>query len=154
MADAKPKMVGQYTLNGESISHARTDIETRDVDVTIDEPTQRGGTNMGLSPTETLVASLIGCTNVIGQRAGEKHGVHFEDLTVDALADFDRRGVMFEEEIEVPFPKIVLTIKGKADVDDATLEKVKTDLAKFCPIAKVIRASGTAIEEVWEISKP
>jgi len=99
MADAKPKMVVQYTLNGESISHARTNIETRDVDVTIDEPTQRGGTNMGLSPTETLVASLIGCTNVIGQRAGEKQGVHFEDLTVDALADFDRRGVMFEEEI-------------------------------------------------------
>ena len=67
MADAKPKMVVQYTLNGESISHARTDIETRDVDVTIDEPTQRGGTNMGLAPTETLVAALIGC----GEREAE-----------------------------------------------------------------------------------
>jgi putative redox protein len=97
MADAKPKMIVQYTLNGEYISHARTDIETRDVDVTIDEPTQRGETNMGLAPTETVVAALIGCNNVIGQRAGEKHGVHFKDLTVDALADFDRRGVMFEE---------------------------------------------------------
>ena len=97
MADAKPKMIVQYTLNGEYISHARTDIETRDVDVTIDEPTQRGETNMGLAPTETVVAALIGCNNVIGQRASEKHGVHFKDLTVDALAEFDRRGVMFEE---------------------------------------------------------
>ena len=61
---------------------------------------------------------------------------------------------MMQEEVDVPFPKITLTIKAKSDVDDATLEKVKTDLGKFCPIAKVIRGSGTEIEEVWEISSP
>lgn len=154
MATVKPKTVVQYTLTGDSISHARTDIETRDVDVTIDEPTARGGTNMGLSPTESLVAALIGCTNVIGQRVGESHGVHFQDLTIEALADFDRRGVMMQDEVDVPFPKIVLNISAKADVDDATLDKVKTDLARYCPIAKVIRGSGTVIEENWNITKP
>jgi len=154
MATVKPKMVVEYTLTGNCISHARTDVETRDVDVTIDEPVARGGTNMGLSPTESLIASLIGCTNVIGQRVGESHGVHFKDFHIEALAEFDRRGVTMQEEIDVPFPKIVLTISGKADVDAATLEKVKTDLGKFCPIAKVIRGSGTVIEEVWDISKP
>ena len=154
MATVKPKTVVQYTLTGNSISHARTDVETRDVDVTIDEPTARGGTNMGLSPTESLVASLIGCTNVIGQRVAEANGVHFQDFGIVALADFDRRGVMMQEEIDIPFPKIVLTISGKADVDEATLEKIKTDLGKFCPIAKVIRGSGTIIEETWNISKP
>jgi uncharacterized OsmC-like protein len=154
MATVKPKTIVQYKLTGNSISHARTDVETRDVDVTIDEPTERGGTNMGLSPTESLIASLIGCTNVIGQRVGEAHGVHFKDFGIEAIADFDRRGVMMQDEVDIPFPKIVLTISGKADVDEATLEKVKTDLGKFCPIAKVIRGSGTVIEEIWNISKP
>ena len=154
MATVKPKTVVTYKLTGNSISHARTDVETRDVDVTIDEPTERGGTNMGLSPTESLVASLIGCTNVIGQRVAEANGVHFQDFGIEALADFDRRGVMMQDEVDVPFPKIVLTISGKADVDEATLEKIKTDLGKFCPIAKVIRGSGTEIEEIWNISKP
>ncbi len=154
MATVKPKTIVQYTLTGNSVSHARTDVETRDVDVTIDEPTERGGTNMGLSPTESLIASLIGCTNVIGQRVGEAHGVHFQDFAIEALADFDRRGVMMQDEVDIPFPKIVLTISGKADVDEATLEKVKTDLGRFCPIAKVIRGSGTVIEEIWNISKP
>jgi uncharacterized OsmC-like protein len=51
---------------------------------------------MDPAPTETLVTAFIGCTNVIGQRAGEKRRGHFEDLTVDAVADFRRRGVMFE----------------------------------------------------------
>ncbi len=154
MATVKPKTVVQYKITGESVSHSRTDIETRDVDVTIDEPLARDGTNMGLAPTETLIAALIGCTNVIGQRVGEAHGVHFDDLRIDALADFDRRGVMMQEEVEVPFPKITLTISGISDVDPATLEKVKTDLGRFCPIAKVIRAAGTDIEEIWDISKP
>lgn len=154
MATVKPKTVVQYKLTGESVSHSRTDIETRDVDVTIDEPIARDGTNMGLAPTETLVAALIGCTNVIGQRVGEAHGVHFQDLTIEAVADFDRRGVMMQEEVDIPFPKIVLTISGKADADAATLDKVKTDLARFCPIAKVIRGSGTEIEEIWNISNP
>lgn len=154
MATVKSKTVVQYKLTGNSISHARTDVETRDVDVTIDEPTERGGTNMGLSPTESLVASLIGCTNVIGQRVAEAHGVHFQDFGIECIAEFDRRGVMMQEEVDVPFPKIVLTISGKADVDDATLEKIKTDLGKFCPIAKVIRGSGTVIDEIWNISKP
>ena len=154
MATVKPKTTVQYTITGNCISHSRTDVETRDVDVTIDEPLARGGTNMGLSPTESLIASLLGCTNVIGQRCGEAHGVHFEDFHIEALAEFDRRGVMMQEEIDIPFPKIILTISGKADVDDATLEKVKTDLGKFCPIAKVIRGSGTVIEEIWNIARP
>ena len=49
-----------YTLRGTSPSHGRTDITTRDVNLTTDEPTERGGTNMGMSPTETLFAALVG----------------------------------------------------------------------------------------------
>ena len=153
MVTITPKTVVQYKMSGKAASHSRTDIETRDVSVTIDEPIARQGTNMGLAPTETLIAALIGCTNVIGQRVGETHGAHFDDLKIDAVAEFDRRGVMLQEEIEVPFPKITLTISGKSSADAATIEKVKTDLAKFCPIAKVIRAAGTEIEEIWNIEK-
>ena len=46
-------------LEGSSKSHARTDILARDVESVIDEPVARGGTNLGLTPTETLVAALI-----------------------------------------------------------------------------------------------
>lgn len=154
MANVQPRTVVQYRIAGNAVSHSRTDIETRDVDATIDEPVERDGTNMGLTPTETLVAALIGCTNVIGQRVGEANGVHFEDLRIDAVAEFDRRGVTMQEEIDVPFPKITLTITAKSNADSGALEKVKADLKRFCPIAKVIRAAGTEIVEVWNISPP
>ena len=74
-------------------------------------------------------------------------------MTVDAAAEFDRRGTTMTEEIEVPFEKITLTINLTTDASDEDLEKAKTDLQKFCPIAKVIRNAGTPIEEIWNVTK-
>ena len=62
-------------LDGSSKSHSRADIIVRDVESVIDEPIARGGTNLGLSPTETLVSSLLGCTNVITHRIIGKNGI-------------------------------------------------------------------------------
>ena len=154
MATVKPKMVNTFTITGDCVSHARTDVEVRDVDVTIDEPAQRGGTNMGLTPVETLMAALLGCTNVIGHKCADKHGVEFEGMSVSADVSFDRSGTQLQEEIAVPFPKIVLKIDVTTGADEAAIENVKSDLGKFCPLAKVLREAGTEIEEVWTVTRP
>ncbi len=152
MANVRMKTVVDMKMTGQAQSHARTDVAVRDVSSVIDEPEARGGTNQGLTPTETLVASLVGCTNVITQRIAHGMDVKIADLKVDADAKFDRRGVALEEEIEVPFPTITLNIAIKTDASADQLEAIKADLQKFCPIAKVIRNSGTEIVENWSVS--
>src|SRR6516164_11118792 len=57
-----------------------------------------------------MIASLLGCTNVILNRVAEKNHVEVQALSLAAEASFDRRGVMLEEEVAVPFPEIRLTI--------------------------------------------
>lgn len=147
----KMKTTVDLLLNGSVANHARTDITARDLTVCIDEPLARGGTNLGLTPTETLVSALIGCTNVISQRIAHRDGVSFGDMTINATAKFDRRGVSLEEEIEAPFVSIALDITVKTDATEAQLDRIKTDLARFCPIAKMIRAAGTPITETWTV---
>ncbi len=154
MVTIKPKTVVRMKLKGESTSHARTDISTRDVETTIDEPEARGGTNMGLSPTETLMASLIGCTNVIAHKCADRHGVDIKAMSIDLEAAFDRRGVTLQEELDVPFPEVTMKIDLTTAADDAAIERMKTDLNRFCPVSKVIRQSGTQINEVWTIRRP
>ena len=88
-------------VEGSSKSHSRADIISRDVESVIDEPEVRGGTNLGLTPTETLLASLIGCSNVITHRIAEKKGVKIEYLDITANAKFDKSGASIIEEIEV-----------------------------------------------------
>ena len=152
MAEARPKTEVTMRMSASCPHHARSDISVRDLESVIDEPAERGGTNLGLTPTETLIASLIGCTNVITQRISEGYGLHIDAMNIDAQAQFDRRGVMLQEEIGVPFPEITLTISIATPDPASDFDKVRADLGKFCPIAKVIRQSGTVINENWEIS--
>ena len=153
MVTVRPKTTVRQHITATCPTHSRTDLQVRDLESVIDEPEERDGTNLGFTPTETLVASLIGCTNVISHKIAHKHGIAFDDMTVEAEATFDRRGAMLEEEIQVPFPKIVLTINVRTGASDAEMEKVKTELPKFCPVSKVIREAGTVVEEVWNVTR-
>ena len=119
----------------------------------IDEPAARGGADLGPTPIETMIAALLGCTNVILNRVAEKHDVIVKDLSLRAEASFDRRGVMLDEEVAVPFPEIRLMINLTTAASDAQVDRVKSDLGKFCPVSKVIRQSGTKLEEIWNITR-
>lgn len=140
------------TINCESPSHSLSKCSIRDVEFHIDEPIERGGTNLGPSPTETAIAALVGCTNVISNKCADKLGIDIGQLTIEAKYDFDRRGVLLTEEVEVPFPKIVLEIVADGPATEAELQQVAVELAKYCPIAKVFRHAGTVIEEHWSKS--
>ena len=136
-------------LEGSSKSHSRADIIARDVESVIDEPVARGGTNLGLSPTETLMSSLIGCTNVITHRIMEKMGFKINSLDIKSKTLFNKDGVSLIQEVEVPFPEITLDIAISTNASESDLVEVQKQLAKYCPIAKVIRNSGTVINENW-----
>ena len=154
MVSVTQKMVVTQKLEGRCTSHSRTDVTVRDRSVVIDEPVERGGTNQGFTPTETLMASLIGCTNVITHKVAAKNGVGIKSMNVRLEAQFDRRGVMLQEELDVPFPSATLTIDLETDADTAAVERVKRELAMFCPVSKVFRAAGIDLREVWNVSRP
>src|SRR5688500_20262626 len=59
MVTVTQKTVVTQRLQGRCTSHSRTDVTVRDRSMVIDEPLERGGTNHGFTPTETLMASLI-----------------------------------------------------------------------------------------------
>ncbi len=136
-------------VEGSSKSHSRADIISRDVESVIDEPEIRGGTNLGLTPTETLLASLIGCSNVITHRIAEKQGVKIETLEITADANFDKSGASIIEEIEVPFPEVMLNINIKCNANENQFNNIKKQLKMYCPISKVITNSGTIMTENW-----
>ena len=146
----KSEVIMSMSATGET--HARTKINIRDVSSVIDEPEARGGTNQGLTPTETLMASLIGCTNVISKRIAHKMGIELGEMDIQLSAKFDRRGTLLEEEIDVPFSEVTMDIEIDTDATEEQINMLKIDLAKFCPIAKVLRGSGVNIIENWIIN--
>ena len=149
MVNAKPNLVVPLRVTSKCPSHARSDISVRDLSFSIDEPEQRGGTNSGPSPTETALAALIGCTNVIGHKCAKKLNHDIGHLSFKLRCEFDRRGVTLEEEIDLPFRKIDMTIESDGTASQAQLDEVAKEVAMYCPLSKLFRQSGTVINENW-----
>ena len=146
----KMKTVVTYRATATCPTHARTEIPVRDLSVVIDEPTERGGTNLGPTPTETAMTALIACTNVIGHKNAHRLGVDLGEITIDANCKFDRRGVLMEEEIDVPFPEITLTVNCVTSASQADLDLVGIETSKYCAIAKLFEAAGTDLTVNWK----
>lgn len=146
-----PKMKTVVQLHAEATcpSHSRADIAIRDLTFSIDEPLERGGGNSGPTPTDTALAALIGCTNVIGHKCAAKLGIDIGHMKVDATCAFDRRGVTLSEEIDVPFQRIDLDIEIDGDASDGDLKTLAAEVQKYCPLSKLFRAAGTEIVERW-----
>ena len=149
MVSIRPKTKVQIKAEARCPTHAKSEISMRDLVQIIDEPTERGGTNEGPSPTETALGALIGCTNVIGHKCAKSLGIDIGHLNISASCDFDRRGVLLTEEIETPFTHIHLRIEADGPASQNDLQKVSKEVAKFCPLAKLYRNAGTTIEEEW-----
>ncbi len=137
-------------VTGNCPSHSLTQISVRDVSAQIDEPLERGGTNAGPTPTDTALAALIGCTNVIGNKCADKLGVDIGHLQISATCDFNRLGVTLSEEIDVPFETINLVVICDGTASEAELEQVKTEVSKYCPLSKLFRQAGTVLNEEWK----
>ena len=142
-----------YHLSGIATSPGRTDISTRDVSTVTDEPTERGGTNTAPSPTETLMAALIGCTNNIATKIAKSMDLTFKVNEIQCEAEFDRRGVLLDERVEVPFPNVKLIIDVETNASDEQLETIRERLPRYCPVSMVMRQSGTNIIEEWKVSR-
>jgi putative redox protein len=154
MLNIRPKTTVKMRMQGEAISHSRTDVSARDLTSTIDEPAERGGTNLGFSPTETFAAALVGCTSVISHKIAHRMGIEFKAMSIRLEADFDRRGVTLLEEVAVPFPAMTLHIDVTTTATPEQMAQLQSELAMFCPIATLVRASGTQLTEVWNINLP
>ncbi len=136
-------------LSGRGTSHSRSETGTDGLSIVIDEPVARGGTNEGPSPTATAYAALIGCTNVIGNKCANKLGVDIGHLSFEMEVDFDRRGVLLMEEVDVPFKAIRLTVTSDGGASEAELAAVAAETDKFCPISKLYERSGTDLTVTW-----
>ena len=152
MVAIREKTMVTIDLDGRCETGTLTRVRIREHEITIDEPVAGGGTDLAPTPLGTLLASLIGCTNVILHKIAKRDGVPIEDMNVTVRAILDRRGTTLQEEVAVPFPDIALGISFATAASPGQVAQLRTDLGRFCPVAKILRQAGTRIEETWNVT--
>ena len=150
MVQIKPKTKVKFRLHADCTSHSRAGVKVRDVGFTIDEPAERGGTNEGPSPTETAVAALVGCTNTISHKCAKALGIDIGNLEISAVCELDRRGVILQEEVDVPFQKIEVDVLYSGSATQEEAERVARETEKYCAVSKLFRMAGTELTHKWQ----
>ena len=129
-------------------SHARS----RDVDMIIDEPLERGGTNDGPMPVEMVFAGLAGCTHVISNKLAVANDVVIEEMEIDIVTTMDSHGTRLIHPIDVPFPKVVININATMSGHPENINEIVTKLSQHCAVAMMLRQSGSEVVENWTIN--
>lgn len=145
----KLKTTVRLKAEAECPSHSLAKVAVRDLTFAIDEPTERGGTNLGPTPTDTALGALAGCTNVIGHKCAKALGIDIGHLAISLSCEFDRRGVTLSEEIDVPFKAIEQTVVCSGSATTAELATLAAEVDKYCPLAKLFAGAGTKVNTIW-----
>jgi putative redox protein len=143
--------LNQLMVEGTSETRSRLRMRVRDLEQVIDEPEARGGTNLGVAPTEAALGGLLGCINVVARRFAEKKGFEVTRLEVEATAHFDPRGSRLVAPVEVPFPLIEMTVVIKTSASPTDAAALRDDIPAYCPIWQLFARSGTRFDVDWQI---
>ena len=125
---------------------------SRDVEMIIDEPIERGGTNEGPMPVEMVFAGLAGCTHVISNKLAKANDVVIEDMEVDIVTTMDSHGTRLIKPIDVPFPKVTINITATMSGHPENIDEIVTKLRSHCAVAMMLRQSGSEVIENWTIN--
>ena len=118
-------MKARARRNGGKFRH---DIEIRDHESVVDEPTDQGGEDSGPNPQELMAASLASCTAITMEMYAERKGWDIGEVVVDVDYEPAQRGSPTKFEMVVRLPK---------ELPEEQREKLMQIAAK-CPVHRTL----------------
>jgi putative redox protein len=113
-------------------------VQVRDHELTIDEPIEDGGEDVGPSPQELLAASLASCTAVTMEMYAARKGWDIGPVEVDV--DYNRadRGAP---------TKFELVMRLADDVPEERVERLRVIAAK-CPVHRALEGEVMFVQRL------
>lgn len=148
----KEKQIWTFRVTGHQETGTKSVVRARDVEMVIDEPIERGGTNLGPMPVETMIAGLVGCTHVISNKLARANDVDITEMDIDVVTTMDSRGTRLVEPIDVPFPDVKISITAQMTGTDEGITAVVEKLRHHCAVSKMLQMSGSRVTEAWTIN--
>ena len=115
------------------------DVEVDGHSLTVDEPEDEGGTNLGPSPTRLLTASLASCTAITMEMYAGRKGWDVGDLEVVVEADTEAKPAKFEVLLKLP-----------ANLDDEQVRRLQV-IAHKCPVHRILLAEAEIVDRIERV---
>jgi putative redox protein len=137
-ADAeKSKLVFKTSSN--LVGRFRSDVEIRDHTLTIDEPKNIGGSDLGPSPVEVVLAALGSCQEITYRAYATALGIELDKVSVEIEGDIDFRGFFgVDDSVRSGYNNIRAVVKIASDAPAEELEKLREMVNSHCPVLDML----------------
>lgn len=117
----------------------RSDVKIRDHVLTIDEPTTIGGSDLGPSPVEIVLAALGSCQEITYRAYATAMGIKFDKVSVEIEGDIDFRGFFaVDDSVRPGYDDIRAVVKITSDAPADQLEKLREVVNAHCPVLDML----------------
>lgn len=148
----KEKPIWTFRVSGTHESPTKSRVRARDVEMVIDEPIERGGTNEGPMPVEAMIMGLVGCTHVISNKLARANEVEIAAMDIEVITLMDSHGTRLIKPIDLPFPEVHIAIIAEMNGAPEAVAEVTRKLRDHCAVSKMLQMSGTKVTESWTIN--
>lgn len=112
--------------------------QSRNFEVTIDEPKYLGGTDTAMNPVELLLCALGACQSIVARVYAPKFNIQLEDFRVELEGDLDTDGFMNKSDVRPGYSDIRYHIHIKADAPYEQVEEFIEFVERLCPVGDTI----------------
>jgi len=113
--------------------------DVRGFKVIADEPKALGGTNMGISPVESLLCALGACQCMTARFFAMLLKIDLTQYHVDIEGDVDARGFLNADSgIRPGFQEIRLTVHVKANAPPENIAELLALVESRCPVGETV----------------
>ncbi|MBK5242244.1 OsmC family protein [Clostridium sp.] len=112
----------------------QVETNARGFKILIDEPEDLGGTNVGMSPVETVLCALGACQAIVASAFAKAQKFSCEEFHVELEGDLDPDGFMGLADVRNGFQEIRYTMHFKTNETQEKTEAFAQFIESRCPV--------------------
>lgn len=129
--------MSKFNVTAQLDEGLRVKCSARDFDIILDEPKNLGGTDLGMTPVEALLAALGACKVIVGSMYAKQRKINLNDIRVELEGDLAKPKVG-DKDPRIGFTKIVSSYYIDADNTDEEIAEFVKFIDKSCPVADTL----------------
>ena len=134
------KTRAEISVQSRQVGGFRSEVKIRDFTITIDQPENFGGTNLGPKPSEYVLAALAACQEVTYRLFADGMGIPLHGVTVKLTGVSDLRGFLaLDDSIRPGFQEIHGEVILDSTASPEQLAELKEKVDKHCPVLDDLR---------------
>ncbi len=112
----------------------KVETQSRTFKIIQDEPKELGGTDLGMSPVETLLCALGACQAIVASAFAQLHQINLEGFHVEIEGDIDLDGFRGKKDVRPGFQAIRYKMHFKTNDSIEKVEKFAEFIERTCPV--------------------